>query len=275
MRENLGWLIGSIITAVAMAISWLASSDIFTTLLAVLVGAGITYFVQTRTQKKAQERAWKREYTLDIIEKVYGPLFEEIDKLLRHMKNEYYEMLSTPKLWEIESTYRYLMLDEDFKRNVKQFYGKVEAFNKTLTRIRREILDTIVKEEAERFLGFQPKTLELVVKGKSFNEWTSMKVEIPLTLLKRKQPIQMVSDLYPELKEPSFSLEIISPSGNPYSYTHPEWMKEFDKFWKRSSKRLEEDLTVKTLRKQFSELVQEMEKVRKELGTRIQRQWTV
>jgi hypothetical protein len=275
LRDNLGWLIGSIVTVAAMVVSWLVSSGIFTTLLAVLVGAGITYFVQTRTQKKTQEREWKREHTLEIIEKIYGPLFEEIDNLLRYMRMEIYEMLSTPKWWEIQSTYRYLMLDEDFKKKTKQLYEKVETFNKTLTRIKREVLDTIVKEEAEEFLRFQPKTLDLVVKGIRFNEWTSMKVEIPTTLLKRKQPIEMVSDLYPELKKPSFYLEIISPSGNPYSYTHPEWMKEFDKFWKRSSSRLEADPIVKTLRKQYNELIQEMEKIRKELETRIQRQWKV
>ena len=275
LRENLGWVIGSIVTAIAVALSWFVSSGIFTTLLAVLVGAGITYFVQTRTQRKTQERAWKREYTLDIIQKIYGPLFEEIDTFLRYMRMEIYQSLSTPKWWEIKSTYTYLMLDEGFKRKMEQLYEKVEVFNRTLIKIQKETIATIVKEEAEKFLGFQPKALDLVVKGKQFNEWTSRKVEIPLTLLKRKQPIEMVSDLYPELKEPSFHLEIINPSGNPYSYTHPDWIKEFDKFWKRSSRRLEANFTVKTLRKQYSELIEEMEKTKKELETRIQQQWKV
>lgn len=269
LRENFGWVIGSIVAAIAAFLGWFYEYGLLNTLIGIIIGAGIAFFVQTRTQK----RAWKREYTLETIEKVYGPLFEEIDQLLRYMTMETYFALSTPKWQEIKSTYRYLMLDESFKKNTEKFYEKVGAFNKTLIKILREIIDTIVKEEAEKFLRFKPKTIDLMVKGKRFNEWTSLNVDIPLTLLKRKQPIEMVSDLYPELNNPSFRLEITSPSGNPYSYTHPEWMKEFDEFWKRSSRRLEANHTVKTLRKQYDELVRELKKIRKELETRIQQQW--
>lgn len=245
LRENLGQIIGSAVAGIVAFLSWFYESGLLSTLVGIVIGAGITYFVQTRTQK----RVWKREYTLETIEKVYGPLFEEIDQLLRYMTMETYSTLSTPKWQEIKSTYRYLMLDEDFKRRTEQFYKRVGVFNKTLIKILREVLDTIVKEEAEEFLGFKPKTIDLIVKGRRFNAWTSLKVDIPLTLLKRKQPIEMVADLYPELKKLSFHLEIMNPSGNPYSYTHPEWMKEFDKFWKRSSKRLEANDTVKTVKR--------------------------
>lgn len=55
LRENLGWLVGSIATAIAMAVGWFISSGVVVNLLFLLIGSGITYFVQTRTQK----RAWK------------------------------------------------------------------------------------------------------------------------------------------------------------------------------------------------------------------------
>jgi len=158
-------------------------------------------------------------------------------------------------------------------KGISNIFMKVGAFNKTLIKILREVLDNIVKEEAKEFLGFQPKTIELIVKGRRFNAMVSLNVDIPLTLLKRKQPIEMVANLYPELKKPSFHLEIMNPSGKPYSYTHPEWIKEFDKFWKRSSKRLEANHIVKTLRVQYDELVRELKKIREELETRIQQQW--
>ena len=40
LRENLGWLVGSIATAVAMAIGWFISSGVLINLLFLLVGAG-------------------------------------------------------------------------------------------------------------------------------------------------------------------------------------------------------------------------------------------
>jgi hypothetical protein len=73
-RENLGWLLGSIVTAIAMAVGWLISSGVVVNLLFLLIGFGITYFVQTRTQK----RAWKREYSVKIVETVYGPFYKEL-----------------------------------------------------------------------------------------------------------------------------------------------------------------------------------------------------
>lgn len=52
LRENLGWVIGSIATAIAMAVGWLTSSGVVVNLLFLLLGSGITYVVQTRTQKE-------------------------------------------------------------------------------------------------------------------------------------------------------------------------------------------------------------------------------
>lgn len=275
MRENLGWLIGSVVTAIALAIGWIYESGVLSTLVGIIVGSGITYFVQTRTQKKSQERAWKREYTLEITEKIYGPLFEEMDTLAQFLRMENYEMLPTSKWLTIKPTYHYLILDEEFRRKTERFYERVERFNRTLVKIKKEVVDKIVKEEARKFLKFKPKRLGVVVKGIRFNEWTTRKIEVSLTLLKEKQPIEMVSELYPDMKKPSFELEIINPSGNRYSYSHPEWMVEFDKFWKRSSKRLEADSTMKSFREQEKELILEVGKAKEELKTRIEQRWKV
>ena len=78
LRENLGWVIGSIATAIAMAVGWVISTGVVVNLLFLLIGSGITYFVQTRTQK----RAWKREYSVRIVEEVYGSLFSGIKGII-------------------------------------------------------------------------------------------------------------------------------------------------------------------------------------------------
>ena len=60
LNENVTLLIGSIIAGVGAFLSWFYESGLLGAITGVVIGAGITFFVQTRTQK----RAWKREYAL-------------------------------------------------------------------------------------------------------------------------------------------------------------------------------------------------------------------
>jgi len=50
LRENLGWIVGSAIAAIAAFLSWFYESGLLSALVGIVIGAGITYFVQTRTQ---------------------------------------------------------------------------------------------------------------------------------------------------------------------------------------------------------------------------------
>lgn len=50
IRENLGWLIGSIITVLALVLGWIYQSGVLNTLVGVAIGAGIAYYVQSRTR---------------------------------------------------------------------------------------------------------------------------------------------------------------------------------------------------------------------------------
>jgi len=81
VRENLGWLIGSIVTALSLIFGWIYQSGVLSTLVGVAIGAGITYYVQTKTQN----RAWKREYAVKIAETVYGSLFKELQRIQRSL----------------------------------------------------------------------------------------------------------------------------------------------------------------------------------------------
>jgi hypothetical protein len=51
IQENLGLVIGSIIAALGFILGYVLQSGVLNTLVGVAIGAGITYYVQTKTQK--------------------------------------------------------------------------------------------------------------------------------------------------------------------------------------------------------------------------------
>jgi len=63
IRENFDLMISSILASLAIIIGWIVQSGTIVALVSVLIGAAISYFVQTRTQK----RAWKREYSVKLL----------------------------------------------------------------------------------------------------------------------------------------------------------------------------------------------------------------
>ena len=84
LRENLGWIIGSVIAGTVAVLSWVFESGLFAALLGIMIGAGLTYFVQTRTQK----RTWKREYAVRIAEEIYGKLFGGVKSIIDKKERE-------------------------------------------------------------------------------------------------------------------------------------------------------------------------------------------
>jgi len=90
LRENLGWLVGSVATGIGVFVSWIFSLEVFATLIAVLAGFLASYFLQTKTQK----RAWKREYSIKIVEIVYSDLFGAIKSVILPLKEKWYNQFN-------------------------------------------------------------------------------------------------------------------------------------------------------------------------------------
>ena len=58
LRGNIGWIIGSVVATVAAFLSGAYESGLISTLGGIMVGAGVAYFVQTRTQKSMEKRVF-------------------------------------------------------------------------------------------------------------------------------------------------------------------------------------------------------------------------
>jgi hypothetical protein len=85
----------------------------------VTLGAGVTYFVQTRTQRSV----WKREYGIKIAEEVYGKLYGNINPIITMLEKKSYERADFNAWEEIKLTHRYFMVDKKF-RETRFFFKK-------------------------------------------------------------------------------------------------------------------------------------------------------
>jgi uncharacterized membrane protein len=56
LRGNIGWIIGSVVAMVAAFLGWAYESGLISALVGIMIGTGMAYFVQTRTQKSMEKR---------------------------------------------------------------------------------------------------------------------------------------------------------------------------------------------------------------------------
>jgi hypothetical protein len=266
-RESLGWIIGSAIAGIAAFLSWFYESGLLSTLIGIVIGAGITYFVQTRTQK----RVWKREYALRNTEMVYGPLFEYVEGILRYNVNEAVPQRVPFIKWdEIKKTYQYLMIDNDFRYRLDDFSGKIENYTKRFEDV-VQFAQTIVIEEARIAYPSHKEVYPVfVITGnRHINTAESLiRQEHPYTsALKEKKDY--------ETHEYEINLRPIK-NGMVPSFRYEDAAKAiYDEMWNKCHERMEKSSEVQAMRKEYSEILKELRDIRKELTRRIQEPWKI
>lgn len=269
-RENLGWLLGSIVTAIAMAVGWLISSGVVVNLLFLLIGFGITYFVQTRTQK----RAWKREYSVKIVETVYGPFYKELKKIIEYLQRRYYTYGANLGLWkEFQQDHRYFMVDEDFRTRLDRLCKRLEMYFEAVVRLRSEIVKKIVIEETERF--YKIKTNEIPTIQINYTKNYQKRSDNPdfiECVISERHPIDSVKLNEPGSSDLDLVLRIISIDNKP---TNIPYSSDFDKFWQSCIKRMKEEEAYKFMVQENSSLLEEARRVQKEIVKRIEEPWKI
>ena len=194
-RDNLGWLAGSIVTAIALAIGWLFSSGVVVNLLFLLVGSGIAYFVQTRTQK----RLWKREDAITMIDKVYGPIFREMSLSLESVglgESPNYESVSQLKE-TMRNNFYFFRIKPDLKTDFHALMKRLERYAKiqssTHTLILQKIRDA-VKKLHKRDAGVTPDQVWLALY--SLNDAIQFdKINLEQTILRKISPSDFIEDM--------------------------------------------------------------------------------
>lgn len=270
LRENLGWIIGSIVTAIAMAVGWFISSGVVVNLLFLLLGFGITYFVQTRTQK----RAWKREYSIKIAETVYGSLFSAFKSIILSLENKWNRQLSFDAWRTMQEDHRYFMVDEKFRKRLDDFLKKVENYSMAIYELRANILPEIANEETERVFNIETDgiaRLEVNYKKKHSNIVSATPDTIHC-LISQTHPKESALKDAPEGSTAECFVNIQKRDGTTF---HSHDVNQFDEFWKSCLSRMKENKTYLFINEENIKLLTETRNVMKEITRRIQEPWKI
>ena len=263
-RENLGWIIGSFATAIAMAIGWFISSGVVVNLLFLLIGWGIAYFVQTKTQK----RAWKREYSIKIVETVYSDLFRTIKNNILSLESKGYRRITFGDWDTMQDDHRYLMVDEKFRTKLDEFCKRMENYSSAIYELREVILKRVAKEETKRIFNVELLNIpQFEVKYKEDNHDHQQTVNYTNCLITDTYPTKHVSKEKPNISNSMLTIRIRSLDGETHHFHDKDKVKEF---WESCIKRMKEHNTYKFVIEENDKLLDEARKMNKEIGNRIE-----
>lgn len=269
LRENLGWIVGSVATAIAMAVGWLISSGVVVNLLFLLVGSAITYFVQSRTQK----RAWKREYSIKIAETIYGSLFNSLRRIIPSLERKHYGQLSFGEWETMQRDHRYFMVDRKFRTKLDHLLKRVQDYSMAVNKLRNTVLPKITNEETERVFNVETEenaTLEVKYKEKHHNVSTSPR--IINCLISETHPKNRATRNLSGISNIECLVYIRQRDGKTF---HSHDLTKFNEFWQSCLRRMKEGETYKFVIEENEKLLEEARNVRKEIVKRIEEPWKI
>lgn len=269
LRENLGWIAGSVIAGIAAFLSWFYESGLLSALVGIFIGAGIAYFVQTRTQK----RVWKREYALKTAETVYGPLFEDIDKVLNN-RGDTFQWVYPYKWSEVKNTFQYLTIDEAFRNRLDESFQRIQNYNGKLQKSIDLINRIVIEETRVAFPSYMESRPDFLIRREHGNE---SRIDINESLRMQKHPLDLAERGRLENENRQYFIDLMPVKGGPSKVLEYEAddKKAFDILWNACSVRVEQDSLIKYLRKEYLEIVKELQSIKKELIRRIQEPWKI
>ena len=271
IRENLGWLVGSIVTALALIFGWVYQSGVLSTLIGVAIGAGITYYVQTKTQN----RAWKREYALKIAEEVYGNLFKEVKNIISSLEREHQSYRINFGKWkEFQEDHRYFMVDAGSRARLDDFCNKLDKYSEAAVKLGNEIRK-IIMEETERIFGIRisihqmPQTQVTYKRGYS---GASGSPDIVQCLVSEMHPIDFVKGYDPEASDLDFNITVTSIDNKQTNISNSS---DLDRFWQTCLKRTKENETYKFVTEENWKMLEDAKKLKKEIIERVEKPWKI
>jgi hypothetical protein len=258
---------GSAIAGIAAFLSWFYESGLLSTLVGIVMGAGITYFVQTRTQR----RTWKREYALRNTKMVYGPLFESVEEILRSNGNEAFPQKFFFNKWsEIKKTYQYLTIEDAFRDRLDRFSEKIESYTKRFEGVMQFAQTVVIEETRIAYPSYRevyPAFVVTTITG-------DRHISTAESLIRQEHPYTSALREY-ETHEYQIVLRPIKSGMVPSFKYEGEARAIYDEMWNKCHERMEKSSDVQAIRKEYPEILKELREIRKELARRIQEPWKI
>lgn len=271
LRDNLGWIIGSVIAGIVAFLSWFYESGLLSTLVGIIVGAGIAFFVQTRTQ----DRAWKREYAVKIAEEVYGNLFKEVKSIIRSLEEKIYIYYVSFSKWsEFQQDHRYFMVDNAFRLRLDNFSERLEKYSRAVLKL-NDVLRKIVFEEIERVFEWKTDQIPQVqIRYMRGYTQSSTSSDLIRCLATETFPTEMQKKIDPDITNLELTVTITSIDSRVLKISYPQ-NKEFDEFWQSCIRRMKENDTYRFLVEENNNILEDAKRLREEIIERIEKPWKI
>lgn len=229
----------------------------------ILVGIGLTFFVQSRTQR----RAWKRDFTLKNIDLIYGPLFNEsliIEEGITNIDNSRHYFHLEKSEWEkIRNSYYFHMIeDEKFRKDLDDFYVLIELYNELAHSSYIKVKE-IIKNRGSKFYKLDVDKVNFVYETESGGS----SVETEECLLFGINPKDAN-----ERKTEKPMIKVVYKEKNTYPFLEKRTshdMKEFDELWKTMLDDVSKENDIQQMKPMLIKIHTENIKLRQKLVKRI------
>ena len=239
------------------------------TILGAIVGALISHYIN----KQSQERAWKREYALRLVEEVYSVLFNSLRRITSSLERKIYYHVSFVEWYGMKEDYRYFMVDKKFRAKLDDFFEKMEGYGTAVIRLRQTILPEILNEETERVFNVQAeKHATLEVKYKRRRDVIATSPRIVDCLISRTHPKEDVLAESPESSVIECFVNFRQRDGKPF---HSHDVAKFDEFWESCLERMKSNETYQFVIGENDRLLDEARNLEKEIIKRIEEPWKI
>jgi hypothetical protein len=271
LRDSTSWIIASILAAIAIAIGWLVQSGIIVALISVLIGAGISYFVTTRTQR----RTWKREYAIKAVEEVYGALFKDVRIIIQQLeRKEYiYSNIAFSSWANFQLDHHYFMVDQNFRARLDAFLERIGKYSQAATKLSKNIREILI-EETVRFFKIKTDQIPMLqIKYTVGYSQTASSPDLMRCLATQTHPIEFVKTIEPKASNVSVDLLVTSIAKRITESVSNT--KEFEKFWQSCLQKTKDDETYKSQVEENTKITEEAKKLRDEIVKRIESPWKI
>lgn len=270
IRDNVSIGLGVAGGAAVAGLAWFLNSALFGVVTGVVLGTGLSLFIQSRTQK----RIWKRELGLKNIDTIYGPLYREITANLAKgspsVKSPF-EMLSRSKWQRIKSDYLYHFVPDPLKDQLERHYALVDKYNGLLGRVLTRVNQTIL-DEASKFYEMPIAQIEYAT---FWTPGSNQNIPIDTCVIFGVHPRDYLRSIYSEMGTLKFSVALNRQRTGERDLSGSESLKTFDKFFDSVCKTVSELDVVMEIKKTLGGLNFEGQEVQERTLRQIREPWSM
>ena len=263
MKRSLAFILTILgVSLLAIVSGIYAGQNVVGTLLGTIVGAVLGYIIQDQAQSRQRDEAFSNE----IINKVVGPLYAEInamtDALRATNRDATDTSLNLPLLQQVRSNWLYYRIDNGLRHNLDDFYTNTKDLERERASL-NPVANQILNETASKVFGVSDTQNVMVATAfRTYPEQISLSRNLTLDLLTGHNPLRTSIELVP------YSVDLLNTNNQWTRFKLPDKSDLFQAFWDSC---LEQSGSLHVFRARLTNLYLKGLKLQEQLKTEIDR----